>query len=186
MKKWLAVTIIYVMCFGIVTSLRMTQPPQHPERRLKTTDVSKEPDERFFHARASRASSRHVVASAPIDTPPTTAQDTIPTTTAPLPKPTSTVPSKATVSTTSKPRIPGGDIWAKLANCESSMNQRATSATGKYLGYFQFSMATWQSVGGPGDPRDHSYEVQLHYAQKLQARSGWGQWPRCSRKLGLR
>lgn len=83
---------------------------------------------------------------------------------------------------------PSGDIWHALAMCETggTMNQRATSPTGRYLGYFQFSLATWRSVGGPGDPRDHPYEVQKAYAITLQHRSGWGQWPHCSKVLGLR
>jgi hypothetical protein len=55
-----------------------------------------------------------------------------------------------------------------------------------YYGYFQFALSTWQSVGGPGYPHEHSYETQKHYAQILQQRSGWGQWPHCSKELGLR
>lgn len=182
-KRWLAILIIYVMCFGIVTFLRMTQPPKDPEHRLKTTEAAAEDlsVERSFHVRANRASSPRV--TAPVVTSTLPPASTTQTTTAPSPKPIRTVSS--TIPPT--PPRPQGDIWAALARCESSMNQRATSKTNPpYLGYFQFSMATWQSVGGPGDPRDQSYEVQLQYAQKLQARSGWGQWPRCSQKLGLR
>lgn len=105
---------------------------------------------------------------------------------------TSTIPPTTTTHThplrkiTRTVRSIPNDIWGSLANCESGMNQRATSSSGKYLGYFQFSMSTWRSVGGSGDPRDHDYEGQLKYAQILQARSGWSQWPACSSKLGLR
>jgi len=28
-------------------------------------------------------------------------------------------------------------------------------------------------------------EVQIAAAQRLQARSGWGQWPSCAKRLGL-
>lgn len=80
----------------------------------------------------------------------------------------------------------GGDVWAALARCESGGNPRAVSASGTYRGAFQFSLATWRSVGMTGDPIDHSYGEQLAAAQRLQARSGFGQWPACSRKLGLR
>lgn len=81
---------------------------------------------------------------------------------------------------------PGGDVWRALATCESGMRQDATSPSGRYLSYFQWSAATWRSVGGVGDPRDASYETQVALAERLQARSGWSQWPACSAKLGLR
>ena len=79
-----------------------------------------------------------------------------------------------------------GDVWAALARCESGGDPSARSANGRYTGAFQFSNATWQSLGYEGSAADHPYSVQLAAAQKLQARSGWGQWPRCSRALGLR
>lgn len=78
------------------------------------------------------------------------------------------------------------DVWAALARCESGGNPSARSANGRYTGAFQFSNATWQSLGHAGSAADHPYEVQVAAAQKLQARSGWGQWPRCARRLGLR
>ena len=79
-----------------------------------------------------------------------------------------------------------GDVWAALARCESGGNPAARSANGRYTGAFQFSDATWQSLGYEGRAADHAYAVQLEAAKRLQARSGWGQWPRCSRQLGLR
>lgn len=77
---------------------------------------------------------------------------------------------------------PSGDVWSQLAYCESTMRNDGGAP---YYGYFQFSLATWQSVGGTGYPNEHSYEHQLEKAKTLQARSGWGQWPSCSRQLGL-
>lgn len=103
-----------------------------------------------------------------------------------------TIPVRTTLDRASRgsgrpvTRLQGGDVWAALARCESGGRADAVSRSGKYLGAFQFSMATWRSVGGPGSPIDHDYATQLHYAKVLQARSGWGQWPTCSRKLGLR
>ena len=41
-------------------------------------------------------------------------------------------------------------------------------------------------MGGSGLPSQASAEEQTMRAQTLQARSGWGQWPACSKKLGLR
>ncbi len=79
-----------------------------------------------------------------------------------------------------------GDVWSALARCESGGDPNSRSANGLYTGAFQFADATWQSLGYSGSAADHPYATQLAGAQRLQARSGWGQWPRCSRRLGLR
>lgn len=104
------------------------------------------------------------------------------TTTKPKPKPTTTTIKRASRSA---PRVVTGDIWGALGACESGNNPRAVSGSGRYRGAFQFSIATWQSLGYSGDPIEHSYETQLKAAKELQERSGWGQWPSCARKLGL-
>lgn len=85
-----------------------------------------------------------------------------------------------------RPRVrPSGDVWSALAACESGGNPSAHGGGGRYHGAFQFSLATWRSLGYGGDPHEHPYEVQLEAARRLQARSGWGQWPGCARRLGL-
>lgn len=78
----------------------------------------------------------------------------------------------------------GGDVWAALAACESGGNPSTNTGNG-YYGMYQFSLPTWQSVGGSGLPSDASAAEQTMRAQILQARSGWGQWPACSARLGL-
>lgn len=78
-----------------------------------------------------------------------------------------------------------GGVWDALARCESGGNPGAISASGKYYGLFQFSLGTWQAMGGSGLPSDAPASEQLQRAQALQARSGWGQWPACARSLGL-
>lgn len=77
-----------------------------------------------------------------------------------------------------------GDVWERLARCESGMTN-ANTGNGFY-GYFQFTLSTWHGMGMAGSPTDYDYGTQKSVAQRLQARSGWGQWPACSRKLGLR
>ena len=72
-----------------------------------------------------------------------------------------------------------------LAQCESRGNPLAVSANGRHYGAFQFSLGTWAGLGYEGSPTDYNYEYQREAARKLQARSGWGQWPHCSRKLGF-
>ncbi|MGM7424270.1 MULTISPECIES: transglycosylase family protein [unclassified Cellulosimicrobium] len=78
---------------------------------------------------------------------------------------------------------PGG-VWGALAQCESGGNPATNTGNG-YYGLYQFSLSTWQAMGGSGLPSEASAAEQTQRAQALQARSGWGQWPACARKLGL-
>lgn len=83
------------------------------------------------------------------------------------------------------PAPAGNDVWARLRQCEAGGNYAANTGNG-YYGAYQFSAGTWRSLGYPGLPHQAPPEVQDEAARKLQARSGWGQWPACSRRLGLR
>ncbi|WP_029430868.1 resuscitation-promoting factor [Blastococcus sp. URHD0036] len=74
------------------------------------------------------------------------------------------------------PSTADGLNWAALARCESGGRPNAVSASGRYRGLYQFSTATWASVGGSGDPAAASPEEQTMRAQMLYARSGAGQW----------
>jgi resuscitation-promoting factor RpfB len=79
----------------------------------------------------------------------------------------------------------GGGVWDRLARCESGGRWNLNTGNG-YYGGLQFHPQTWRSVGGSGLPHQHSREEQIRRAQILQQRAGWGQWPSCSRQLGLR
>ncbi|HYO40085.1 MAG TPA: transglycosylase family protein, partial [Nocardioidaceae bacterium] len=72
--------------------------------------------------------------------------------------------------------------WPALAQCESSGNPRAVNPAG-YYGLYQFSPATWRSVGGSGLPSQASKAEQTRRAQKLFRRSGSGPWPHCGPRL---
>ncbi|MFS2295511.1 MAG: transglycosylase family protein [Actinomadura sp.] len=75
--------------------------------------------------------------------------------------------------------------WAALAKCESGGNPKAVNPAG-YYGLYQFSLATWQSVGGTGKPSDASPGEQTYRAQLLynKVNGRWqGQWPNCGRFL---
>ncbi len=48
---------------------------------------------------------------------------------------------------------------------------------------YQFSLGTWNAVGGTGDPAAASAAEQTKRAQMLYARSGAGQWPHCGKHL---
>ena len=78
-----------------------------------------------------------------------------------------------------------GSVWDRLAACEAGGNWAANTGNG-YYGGLQFTLSTWRSLGGSGLPSQASREEQISRAQALQARSGWGQWPACTAKLGLR
>jgi uncharacterized protein YabE (DUF348 family) len=94
------------------------------------------------------------------------------------------VDEQVTVGTKDKPTAtPSADglNWAALAKCESGGNPRAVNPAG-YYGLYQFSLSTWRSVGGSGNPVDASPDEQTARAQMLYARSGAGQWG-CGRHL---
>ncbi len=78
---------------------------------------------------------------------------------------------------------PGGDRWARLRECESHGNYQAVSSTGKFRGAYQFSLSTWESVGGSGDPAQAPPAEQDARARALYQRSGAAPWPVCGRHL---
>jgi peptidoglycan hydrolase CwlO-like protein len=77
-----------------------------------------------------------------------------------------------------------GGVWAALRQCESGGNYAENSGNG-YYGAYQFSQQTWTYLGYPGRPDLAPPAMQDAAAQKLQAQSGWGQWPACAAALGL-
>jgi len=83
-----------------------------------------------------------------------------------------------------QPAVSDGSVWDRLAQCESGGNWAINTGNG-YYGGLQFTLSTWRRVGGSGYPHEASREEQIARGQILQARSGWGQWPACAKKLGL-
>ena len=67
-----------------------------------------------------------------------------------------------------------------IAACESGGDPRAVSSSGAYRGKYQFSPATWQALGGSGDPAAAPEPEQDRRAATLYAQSGAGQWPACA------
>ncbi|WP_293781538.1 resuscitation-promoting factor [uncultured Aeromicrobium sp.] len=100
-------------------------------------------------------------------------------------EPVAQVEKRGTKQPATAPAVADGSVWDRLAQCESGGNWAANTGNG-YYGGVQFSAQTWRSVGGSGLPHQHSREEQIHRASILQQRAGWGQWPSCSAKLGLR
>ncbi|GAB3486997.1 hypothetical protein GCM10027440_32270 [Nocardiopsis coralliicola] len=72
--------------------------------------------------------------------------------------------------------------WGGLADCESGGDPTAVNSAGGYYGLYQFSMATWESVGGSGSPAEASPDEQTSRAKMLYDAVGgnWqSQWPEC-------
>jgi len=161
---------------------------------------------------ASTASSHdaaRIAAPAPTDAPATTAAaepsegaaDTAdaPETTAAPESSTATAPATSSPPTTRPPAPPTtsapqpsspGDpsdpaTWDRLAECESFGQWDMNTGNG-YYGGLQFSLVSWQEVGGAGYPHEASREEQIRRGQALQARYGWDAWPHCSAELGYR
>lgn len=78
-----------------------------------------------------------------------------------------------------------GGVWDSLAACESGGNWAINTGNG-FFGGLQFTLASWQAVGGSGYPHQASKAEQISRAKLLQARQGWGAWPACTAKLGIR
>lgn len=78
-----------------------------------------------------------------------------------------------------------GGVWDRLAQCESGGRWNVNTGNG-YYGGLQFSLSSWRAVGGSGYPHQASKSEQIARAETLKARQGWGAWPACTAKLGLR
>ena len=91
-------------------------------------------------------------------------------------------------------------VWDHLADCESGewdRNSNPISGTanwhstehGLYQGGLQFHPDTWDGFKPSGYP-DEAYQAnrnqQIRVAERVLEAQGWGAWPACSRKLGLR
>lgn len=70
----------------------------------------------------------------------------------------------------------------RIAACESGGDPTAVSADGQYHGKYQFSLETWQQMGGSGDPAAAPEAEQDRRAAKLLAQAGPGSWPVCAQQ----
>ncbi|GAA1481538.1 resuscitation-promoting factor [Gordonia sinesedis] len=86
------------------------------------------------------------------------------------------------------PYVPAGSVWDQLAQCESTGNWAINSGNGFYGG-IQFDQNTWDRWGGQEYAARADLatrEEQIAIAKKTLAAQGWGAWPACSSRLGLR
>ncbi|MGW5639510.1 transglycosylase family protein [Streptomyces sp. NPDC003832] len=78
--------------------------------------------------------------------------------------------------------------WGCIAECESSGNWHINTGNG-YYGGLQFWQPTWKEFGGlKYAPRADlaTRAEQIAVAQKVLAVQGWGAWPVCSKRYGLK
>jgi hypothetical protein len=127
--------------------------------------------------------------------PPTTTTAIPPTTVPPPPTTAATRPVKALQATEAAPTPPvvrennsgpTDEQLRQLRMCESGGNYQANTGNG-YYGAYQFLPSTWRSMGTGYDmPHTAPASVQDDAARRLIQRSGWGQFPACARKMGMR
>lgn len=73
--------------------------------------------------------------------------------------------------------------WAiGTGQCESGNVPTKHNPSGIYHGAMQFSLGTWQSAGGVGDPHNVSIYEQWARAIRLAQRESKQHWPICGRR----
>lgn len=89
----------------------------------------------------------------------------------------------------SAPAVGNGSVWDRLASCEAGGDWSTNTGNG-YYGGLQFDKGTWNAYGGDAYaayPHQASREEQIAIAEKVRnSRGGYGAWPACSSRLGLR
>lgn len=81
----------------------------------------------------------------------------------------------------------GGNVWDRVAACESGGNWKIATGNG-YYGGLQFSKSSWRAAGGHRHaalPHHASKSEQIATAKNLLRMQGPGAWPVCSKRAGL-
>nr|AOG62414.1 resuscitation-promoting factor protein [Micrococcus luteus] len=74
------------------------------------------------------------------------------------------------------------ETWDAIAFCESTNRWDINTGNGFYGG-LQFTLSSWQAVGGQGYQHQASKAEQIKRAEMLQDLQGWGAWPKCAAGL---
>lgn len=93
--------------------------------------------------------------------------------------------SESSPSSSGSSNSSGSSVWDAIAECESGGNWSISTGNG-YYGGLQFALQSWRAAGGSGYPHHASRSTQIAIAENLLDMQGWGAWPTCSRRLGLR
>jgi peptidoglycan hydrolase-like protein with peptidoglycan-binding domain len=94
--------------------------------------------------------------------------------------PSDTAASSTDAAGGSAPDASASATLQRIAQCESGGDPTAVSADGQYRGKYQFDRATWERLGGTGDPAQATEAEQDRLAAKLLAQSGTTPWPNCA------
>lgn len=85
-------------------------------------------------------------------------------------------------------RLPARDtVWDRLAECETGGNWKHRTST--YQGGLGFYHRSWDAYRPQAFPREAylaTREEQIVVGKRILADVGWGAWPACSIRLGLR
>ena len=94
----------------------------------------------------------------------------------------------ATIAGSASAEAATSDQWDRLAQCESGGNWSINTGNGFYGG-LQFTSGTWTGYGGDAfasTANKATREEQITIAARVAASQGWGAWPVCSVKAGIR
>lgn len=86
------------------------------------------------------------------------------------------------------PVVPAGSVWDDMADCESGGDWAIDTGNG-YHGGLQFNPDTWRAHGGDefAETADAATRnEQIAIAERVLSEQGWGAWPSCASRLGLR
>ena len=89
---------------------------------------------------------------------------------------------------TEVPPVSNGATWDALSQCEAGGNWAINTGNG-FFGGVQFDQNTWERNGGLRYAQRADLatrEEQIAIAEVTRARQGWGAWPTCSGRLGVR
>ena len=93
----------------------------------------------------------------------------------------------AAITTVATEPLPTGSIardFAAIRDCESGDRYYLDTGNG-YYGAYQFSLGTWEGLGGVGLPSSAAPATQDLLAYRLYLSSGFFSWPECAAILGL-
>lgn len=92
------------------------------------------------------------------------------------------------VATAAPANAAHGRVWDRIAHCESGGRWHINTGNG-YYGGLQISGGTWRAFGGKRlaeVPSRASKGEQIRIGKRIQRHQGWGAWPTCSRRAGVR
>jgi hypothetical protein len=77
------------------------------------------------------------------------------------------------------------EVWDAMSDCASDQIWDANTGNG-YYGGLQFTLQSWEWMGGSGFPHEAPRSEQIMRAEMLWREQGWAAWPGCAEEMGLR